>query len=492
MDTGLPTSGRALVVLARDPGACPVKTRLAAAIGAEAATEVYRAFLADLGRRLGADPRWRLHWAFSSPDPGFSRHVAAGAASFPQAEGDLGARMSAALFHLLGAGFPDVVLIGSDVPHVDVETIAEAFDALASGAPLVLGGAEDGGYYLVGAHERVPPIFDGMTWGHARVLEEALAAAARAGMPVRRVATAYDVDTVGDLRRLDEDIRRGTVRDLVVTRGTLERLFAVGYREKGFMLAKTESSERTGGTGTVWQDLRDAFSTLTILGPPAEAGKLPIGASGVFFPIVGLVVGFVVVVVDWMLRTFLSQEVTSVLLVAVLAVASAGRQLDGFANTCDGLIGFRGREWAIATMRDRRLGSFGVAAIVFLLILKVRSFDLLSDYRFAGILLPPMIGRAAIVALAHRARAAAGDSEGADFDRAISRRELTFACGFAAIGTIVVGGALGLLVAIVATLATIALRVYLDRRLGGVTGHTLDAAAETIETLTLVVFALAT
>jgi len=108
----------------------------------------------------------------------------------------------------------------------------------------------------------------------------------------------------------------------------------------------------------------------------------------VFFPIVGLVVGFVVVVVDWMLRTFLSQEVTSVLLVAVLAVASAGRQLDGFANTCDGLIGFRGREWAIATMRDRRLGSFGVAAIVFLLILKVRSFDLLSDYRFAGILLP--------------------------------------------------------------------------------------------------------
>jgi adenosylcobinamide-GDP ribazoletransferase len=258
------------------------------------------------------------------------------------------------------------------------------------------------------------------------------------------------------------------------------------------MLAKTESPEQTGGAGTLWQDLRDAFSTLTILGQPTEAGKLPIGASAVFFPIVGIAIGAVVGAVDWVLRTFLSQEITSVLLVTVLAVASAGRQLDGFANTCDGLIGFRGREWAIATMRDRRLGSFGVAAIGFLLILKVRSFDLLSDYRFAGILLPPMIGRAAIVALAHRARAAAGDSEGEQFDRVISPRDLAVACGFAAIVTIVVAGALGLLVAIVATLATIALRVYFDRRLGGVTGHTLDAAAETIETLTLVVFALAT
>jgi adenosylcobinamide-GDP ribazoletransferase len=245
------------------------------------------------------------------------------------------------------------------------------------------------------------------------------------------------------------------------------------------MLAKSESPEQTGGAGTLWQDLRDAFSTLTILGQPTEAGKLPIGASAVFFPIVGIAIGAVVGAVDWVLRTFLSQEITSVL-------------LDGFANTCDGLIGFRGREWAIATMRDRRLGSFGVAAIAFLLILKVRSFDLLSDYRFAGILLPPMIGRAAIVALAHRARAAAGDSEGEQFDRVISQRELAVACGFAAIVTIVVAGALGLLVAIVATLATIALRVYFDRRLGGVTGHTLDAAAETIETLTLVVFALAT
>ena len=52
------------------------------------------------------------------------------------------------------------------------------------------------------------------------------------------------------------------------------------------------------------------------------------------------------------------------LLVGALALFSAGRQLDGFANTADGLIGFRGREWAIATIRDRRLGSSGLKVSV--------------------------------------------------------------------------------------------------------------------------------
>jgi adenosylcobinamide-GDP ribazoletransferase len=240
------------------------------------------------------------------------------------------------------------------------------------------------------------------------------------------------------------------------------------------------------------RDLRAGISTLTILGKPTESGRLDIGRSGVFFPLIGLSIGIAVAALDWVLRTFLSQEIASVLLVGALALLSAGRQLDGFANTWDGLIGFRGREWAIATMRDRRLGTFGVAALVFLLLFKVRSFDLLSDpYRFSGILLPPMVGRWAIVALAHRARAAAPGGEHAIFDPLLGSRELGFATAFAAVVTLATAGALGLLVIVIAGLATLALRLYFDRRLDGVTGHSLDAAAEAIEALTLVIFALA-
>ncbi len=239
---------------------------------------------------------------------------------------------------------------------------------------------------------------------------------------------------------------------------------------------------------SLWADLRTAISALTIFGSAADTGKLPIGPSAVFYPVVGALIGLIASVLDDLLRAFLSQEIASVLLVAVLVLLSAGRQLDGFANTADGVIGFRGREWAIATMRDRRLGTSGVAAIFFLLTLKVRAVDLISEpMRFAGILLPSMISRWALVALAHGARAA---GEADPFDATITQRELLIASVFGATLTLVLGGAVGLLVLVIGVLTAAALRVYFQRRLGGVTLQSLDAGAELLESLALVLFAL--
>ena len=242
----------------------------------------------------------------------------------------------------------------------------------------------------------------------------------------------------------------------------------------------------------LWADFRAALAALTIIGRATDATRASIGRTAAFYPAVGLAIGLGIGVLDWILRTFLSQEITSVLLVGILALLSAGRQLDGFANTADGLIGFRGREWAIATMRDRRLGSSGAAAIFFLLMLKVRSLDLISGpIRFAGLLLSPLIGRWALVALASGARSAGSTEEVARYDPGLTSRELAIASVFGVLVTLVVAESLGLLVLIVAGLATAALRVYFDRRLGGVTGQSLDAGAEALETLTLIIFALA-
>src|SRR5207248_9034808 len=127
----------------------------------------------------------------------------------------------------------------------------------------------------------------------------------------------------------------------------------------------------------------------------------------------------------------------------------------------------------------------------FLLILTVRGLDLLSaPMRFVGILLPPMIGRAAIVALAAGARPAGGSAANARFDPAITPRELAVAGGFVAVVTIVFAGALGLLALIVSALVVVGLRLYYARRLGGVTAQSLDAGAEVLETLMLILFAL--
>ncbi len=244
------------------------------------------------------------------------------------------------------------------------------------------------------------------------------------------------------------------------------------------------------------RELGDGFRTalrdLTILGRSTETAKLAMGTSAQFYPAVGLAIGLCVAALDWVLRTFLGQEITSVLLVGALAVLSAGRQLDGFANTADGLIGFRGRDWAMATMRDRRLGAAGTAAIAFLLLLKVRSLDLLSDpMRSVGVLLPPMLGRTALVALALGSRAGGSPDGRTPFDPSLTAREAAISVASAVLVTLVLSGALGLRVLILAALAVLGLRLYLDRRIGGVTAQGLDAGAEIVEVLALMVFALA-
>src|SRR5438067_2664447 len=75
----------------------------------------------------------------------------------------------------------------------------------------------------------------------------------------------------------------------------------------------------TNAIDLLWKDLRSAFSELTIFGKPADPAKLSIGRSAAFCPAVGLSIGLVVSGLDWVLRTFLTQEIASVLLVGALA-----------------------------------------------------------------------------------------------------------------------------------------------------------------------------
>ena len=212
----------ALVILARHPQAGKVKTRLAASIGDAAAAALYRAFLLDLARKLAAHPAWVLCWAFAPADSPLPAEITGGEKTFAQAGGDLGERMANAIERVLADGHPSAVLIGSDIPHVSIATLEEAFRRLARGATLVLGPAEDGGYYLVGATS-ILPVFRDIRWGGSEVLADTIAAARRAGIEPALVAPDYDIDEREDLERLKAEIQGGRIRDLEATEGELER-----------------------------------------------------------------------------------------------------------------------------------------------------------------------------------------------------------------------------------------------------------------------------
>ena len=196
-------NNRHLVIFARAPRLGTVKRRLARDIGAVGAWRFHRDNTAALLRRLAPDPRWRC-WLAVTPDRaararrglwprngrGVPRLVA-------QGSGDLGARMGR-VFHGLPPG--PVVIVGSDIPGIRARHVAEAFHTLGR-HDWVIGPADDGGYWLIGARRR-PALrlpFAGMTWGGDQVLARTLANLA--GQKVTLLGELIDVDTGADLER---------------------------------------------------------------------------------------------------------------------------------------------------------------------------------------------------------------------------------------------------------------------------------------------------
>ena len=123
----------------------------------------------------------------------------------PQGDGDLGVRMLRALQFLLSAS-PAAILVGADIPLHTANDVAEAAETLQHSGGVVLGPADDGGYCLIGMTRAHAELFDGVEWGKESVLTDTLRAADRAGIEARLVRSAYDVDTIDDLRRLERDL----------------------------------------------------------------------------------------------------------------------------------------------------------------------------------------------------------------------------------------------------------------------------------------------
>jgi len=216
-----------------------------------------------------------------------------------------------------------------------------------------------------------------------------------------------------------------------------------------------------------------------------------LGRAGVFFPIVGLLVGAIIWSLDRGVRLFVPSALSSVLLVGALALLSRGFHLDGLADSADGLFGSRERHRALEIMKDSTIGTFGALAVVIVLLLKVRSLDLLQGgYRGMALLLGPMLGRWACVVMAYTSRPARAEGLGAAFVRGTQFREF----GLASVLTLAVVFSLmeilGLVVFVPLAALILGFTLYCNRRLGGVTGDTLGALGELVETAVLCLLVL--
>jgi hypothetical protein len=141
-----------------------------------------------------------------------------------QAGGVLGERLSRAFDELLASPEDRALAIGADCPELEAEVIREAFVALEA-CDLVLGPANDGGYFLIGLRRAAPALFEDIPWGSDRVLEQTLERAKGAGLETALLSGLADLDTPDDLVRY---LARGALATRTTGRHTQAALRAMG------------------------------------------------------------------------------------------------------------------------------------------------------------------------------------------------------------------------------------------------------------------------
>jgi hypothetical protein len=210
----------AIAIMARSPvgRTAAIKTRLAGVLPRESdRLALYLAFLSDtIATCRGLDDT-ALRIAVTPPD-GMSGFDALGVEPtelLPQRGDDLGARERHLFEDMFAAGFDAVVIVGSDLPTVPHEHLRQAVLELRTGAALVLGPSDDGGYYVMGLRRRlgepVPDLFSRIRWSTRWTLDDTVRAARDAGLEPRFITAWYDVDDEEGWRRLCADLADPTV-----------------------------------------------------------------------------------------------------------------------------------------------------------------------------------------------------------------------------------------------------------------------------------------
>lgn len=245
-------------------------------------------------------------------------------------------------------------------------------------------------------------------------------------------------------------------------------------------------------------DFLRALSLLTRLPVRARWEDALPGRAMAAYPLVGALIGAVLVGLGWLLMSGIGvgAGLAAALLLAAWAALTGLLHLDGWADCCDALVAPLSRERRLEVMKDPRLGSFGAAGLILLLLVKLAALTEVLAAAAGGpaaprlpLLLAPVLGRWAVVIAAAAFPLARRDGMGASFRRGLGRRELILATLTTAAICAILGWR-GPVLWAAAGLALFGLARLATTRLGGLTGDVYGAIVELTETVVLVVAAL--
>lgn len=187
-----------LIIFIKNPELGKVKTRLAADVGDATALEVYQKLLSRCRQECSkVDAQRFLFYAeFIDEQDSWSANLFH---KKVQDQGDLGDRIKGAFQEVAQEGTPTMI-IGSDCYDLDASKIEAAFEALEQ-HDLVIGPANDGGYYLLGSRQYYPSLFENIPWSTDTVFTKTIAAAKELELSVAVLEELVDLDTLEDVEK---------------------------------------------------------------------------------------------------------------------------------------------------------------------------------------------------------------------------------------------------------------------------------------------------
>jgi adenosylcobinamide-GDP ribazoletransferase len=221
-----------------------------------------------------------------------------------------------------------------------------------------------------------------------------------------------------------------------------------------------------------------------------------LGRSVGYYPLVGVALGLLLAGLDAGLGLLFPLGVRTALVLAAWVVVTGALHLDGFLDSCDGVLGGRTPEQRLEILRDERVGAFGLSAGVLLLLLKYAALSAvaapgaLTPNRAAALVLAPTFGRWGMAIVIGAFPYGRAQGLGRTIKDHAGKREILLATGIALAVAVVGAGWVGVAVLAGVGLAAWGVARFALARLPGLTGDLYGAVCEVVETLALVLFAM--
>lgn len=223
-----------------------------------------------------------------------------------------------------------------------------------------------------------------------------------------------------------------------------------------------------------------AFKFLTLAGflsaknPPPEI----VGKSAKYFIVAGLVLGLLLALSNYLLAPYLDTAILSLVLVAIMIAATAGRHLSGLKDSFAGLVSVNGRANE----------ALGFAAVALVILFKTAAAESMDEIATSSWLLAPVIARWGLLIFLYGYHTRFDESarplaEQINFPAVLAATIVTLTLSVYFLGR------KGLWIALAVSIFTLALRGLFYRRHKAILPANFGAAVELCEALSLVLLA---